>query len=156
VVRDKAAALATARAASIATTLKTAKDFAAAAQKLNLEVKTTDLVARGSALPDLGISEPIDAAAFSLPVNGVSDAITTPSGTAIVRVVERQDVTPEQIAAGRDELRQELSGQRQERFFSAYMQKAKTELKINIRQDVLARVVGDPVTPALPGMPPLQ
>ena len=118
-------------------------------------MKTTELIARGAAIPDLGVSDDIDAAAFALPVNGVSDAITTPSGTAIVRVVEREDVTPEQIAAGRDQLREELAAQRQDKFFSAYMQKAKTTLKINIKQDVLAQVVGGGA-PATPGLPPLQ
>jgi hypothetical protein len=123
-------------------------------KKLGLEAKPTELIARGAAIPDLGVSDDIDAAAFALPVNGVSDAITTPSGTAIVRVVERVDVTPQQIAAGRDELREELDSQRQDKFFSAYMQKAKTTLKINIKQDVLAQVVGGAT--ATPGLPPLQ
>ena len=85
VVRDKAAELAKQRAASIAAELKGAKDFTAAVKKLGLEVKPTELIARGATIPDLGVSDDIDAAAFALPVNGVSDAITTPSGTAIVR-----------------------------------------------------------------------
>lgn len=156
VVRAKAADLATQRAASIAAELRTAKDLAATAKKLGLEVKTTDLIARGSPIPDLGISEEIDTTAFALPVGGVSDAITTPGGTAIIRVTERQDVTAEEVAAGRDQLREELSAQRQDRFFSAYMQKAKTSLAINIRQDVLAQVIGDPATAGAPGLPPLQ
>jgi peptidyl-prolyl cis-trans isomerase D len=155
VVRDKAAELARQRAASIASELKGAKDFAATAKKLGLEVKTTEMIARGAAIPDLGVSEEIDAAAFALPVNGVSDAITTSSGTAVVRVVEREDVTPEQVAAGRDQLREELAAQRQDKFFSAYMQKAKTGIKIDIKQDVLAQVVGG-APAAAPGLPPLQ
>lgn len=154
VVADKAAALARERAATIAAELKTARDFAATAKKFGLEVKPTDLIARGAALPDLGISEDVDAAAFSLPVNGVSDAITTPGGTAIIRVVERQDVTDDQIASGRDQLREELAAQRQDRFFSAYMQKAKSSLKINLRQDVLDQLLGTPAgAPGLPALP---
>ena len=35
------------------------------------------------------------------------------------------------------------------------MQKAKTALKINIKQDMLAQVVGAN-SPATPGLPPLQ
>lgn len=153
VVRDKAGELAKQRAASIAAGLKAAGDFAAAAKTFGLEVKETDLIARGAAIPDIGISEDIDAAAFALPVGGVSDAIATPGGTAIVRVAERQDVTEEQIAAGRDQLRDELAAQRQDRFFSAYMQKAKSGLKINIRQDVMDQLLG---TPPAPGLAPLQ
>ena len=139
---EKSAELAKTRAASIAADLKAAKDFAAAAKKAGLEVKTTELIARGAAIPDLGVSEAIDQAAFALPVGGVSDAIATPTGTAIVRVAEKVAVTDAEIAAGRDQLRDELVNQRRDRFFGAYMQKAKTGLKINIRQDTLARIVG--------------
>ena len=81
-----------------------------------------------------------------MPKGAVSDPISTPQGTAIVRVVEKEDVTDEQIAAGRDQLREELVNQRRDRFFSAYMLKAKQRLKIEIRQDMLAKVV-----PPVPG-----
>ena len=150
-VREKAGELAKARAAAIATELKAAKDFAATVKKLGLQVKTTELIARGAAIPDLGVSDGVDKAAFSLPKGGVSDAIASPTATAVVRVVEREDVTDAQIAAGRDQLRDEMTNQRQERFFSAYMTKAKTALKINVRQDTLTRVTGGPAAPA--GLP---
>ncbi len=139
---EKAAELAKQRAAEIATELKTAKDFAAAAKRRGLEVKTTELLARGSAIPDLGMSEAVDAAAFSLPEGGVSDAITTPTATAVVRVVERVNVTDAEIEQGRDALREELVNQRRERFFGAYMTKAKTGLKITVRDDLLAKITG--------------
>ena len=139
---EKAAELAKTRASALAADLRAAKDFAAAAKKAGLEVKTTELVARGSQIPDLGASAAIDEAAFALPVGGVTDAISTPTGTAIVRVVEKVDVTPAEIEAGKDQLRGELVNQRRDRFFGAYMQKAKLALKINIRQDTLARIIG--------------
>ena len=116
-------------------------------------MKPTELLARGSAIPDVGMSEEVDQAAFSLPVNAVSDPITTPSGTAIVRVTERQDVTDAQIASGRDDLGEEMNQQRRDRFFSAYMQKAKSNLKITINQDMLAQVLGPA---SKPGLPPVR
>lgn len=140
--QEKAAELAKQRAAAIADGLKTAKDFAAAAKRAGLEVKTTELVARGSAIPDLGISEAVDAAAFALPQGGVSDAIATPTGTAVIRVVEKVDVTEAELESGKDVLRDELVNVRRDKFFGAYMQKAKAGLKISIREDTLARVVG--------------
>ena len=142
VKQDKAIEMAKQRAAAIANELKTAKDFAAAAKRAGLEVKSTELVTRGSAIPDLGISETIDAAAFSLPQGGVSDAITTPTGTAIIRVAEKVSVTDAEIEAGRDQMRDELVNQRRDKFFGAYMQKAKQGLKITTREDTLARIVG--------------
>ena len=139
---EKAAELAKQRASAIATDLKRAKDFAAAAKGAGLEVKTTELVARGTAIPDLGISEAVDAVAFTLPEGGVSDAISTPTGTAVIRVVEKINVTDAEVESGKDVLRDEMVNARRDKFFSAYMQKAKAGLKINIRQDTLARVAG--------------
>ena len=142
VKQDKAVELAKQRATAIANELKTARDFTAAAKRAGLEVKTTELVTRGSAIPDLGISEAIDNAAFTLPQGGVSDAITTPTATAIVRVAEKVDVTEAEIETGKDQLRDELVNTRRDKFFGAYMQKAKQGLKITTREDTLARIVG--------------
>jgi peptidyl-prolyl cis-trans isomerase D len=142
VKQTKATELAKQRASAIAAELKTAKDFAAAVKKAGLEIKTTELVARGTAIPDIGISETIDTAAFALPQGGISDAITTPTGTAVVRVAEKVDVTDAEVESGKDQLRDELSNTRRDKFFGAYMQKAKTGLKITIREETLARITG--------------
>jgi peptidyl-prolyl cis-trans isomerase D len=140
--QQKATEMAKQRAAAIATELKAAKDFAGAAKRAGLEIKPTELITRGSAIPDLGISESIDNVAFALPQGGVSDAITTPTGTAIIRVAEKVNVTDAEVESGRDQLREELVNARRDKFFGAYMQKAKQGLKITTREDTLARVVG--------------
>ena len=140
--QEKAAEMAKQRATAIATDLKNAKDFAAAVKRAGLEVKTTELVARGTAIPDLGISEAVDAVAFALPQGGVSDAISTPTGTAVIRVIEKAGVTDAEVESGKDVLRDELVNVRRDKFFGAYMQKAKSGLKVNIKQDTLARITG--------------
>jgi peptidyl-prolyl cis-trans isomerase D len=139
---EKATELVKQRASALAAELKNAKDFAAAAKRAGLEVKTTELIARGAAVPDLGISEAVEAAAFSLPPGGVSDAISTPTATAVIRVAEKVNVTDTEIETGRDQMREELVNQRRDKFFGAYMQKAKQALKINVRDEVLARITG--------------
>jgi peptidyl-prolyl cis-trans isomerase D len=156
-VRERAAELAKNKATEIAATLKSAGDFAAAAKKAGLEVKSTELIPRGSTLPDIGVSAEIDKVAFALPVNGVSDPIATAQGTAIVRVVEKEAPSDAQIAEGRDQLREELVNQRRDRFFSGFMVKAKENLDIQVHQDVLARVMG-PAPAAAPPLPitPMQ
>lgn len=155
VVREKAAELVKTRAAAIAAELRTAKDFAAAVKKAGLEAKPTELIARGAALPDIGPNADVEKAAFALPQGGVTDAITTANGAVIARVVERADVTDQQLADGRDALREELTNQRRDRFFSAYMQKAKASLAIAVKQDVLTQVMGPmPAAPAFPAPVP--
>ena len=47
-------------------------DLAAAAKAAGLEVKTTELIARGAPIADVGVSTAVDAAAFALPAGGVS------------------------------------------------------------------------------------
>lgn len=152
--REKAAELAKARATEIATILKGAPNFAGAAKAAGLEVKTTDFIARGAPIPDLGTSPEVDKVAFSQPVGAVSDPISTAQGTAIVRVVERQGVDEAQLEAGRDQLRDELLNGRRDRFFSAYMVKAKEGMEITIRENVLTQVLGPaPAAAPMPAIP---
>ena len=111
VVREKAAELAKQRAAAHRRRAEERQGLRRHRQEAQASRSSRrELLARGAAIPDIGMSDAVDAAAFSLPLNGVSDPISTPSATAIVRVVERQDVTDAQIAAGRDELREEMTG----------------------------------------------
>lgn len=157
VIRDKAAELLKTRAAAIAADLKKAPDFAAAVKKAGFEVKTSELIARGGSLPDIGPNAEVEAAVFGAAPGTVTNAITTATGAVIVRVAEKADVTEQQIADGRDALREELTGQRRDQFFSAYMAKAKTALKIDIKQDVLAQIMGPmPAAPMFPSPVPGQ
>jgi peptidyl-prolyl cis-trans isomerase D len=142
VIKMKAAELSRQRAGEIAAALRTAKDFAAAAKAQGLEAKDSQLIARGSPLPDIGASPEVDKIAFSLPAGGVSDPITTPSGTVIVRVAERQDVTPDAMRQAKETFRTQLLNERRDLFFSAYMMKAKQAMKIQVNSDVARRIIG--------------
>jgi peptidyl-prolyl cis-trans isomerase D len=139
-IRTRATELSRQRASEIAAALKSAKDFAAAAKAQGLTASDTELVARQSALPEIGISPEVDKVAFSLPVGGVSDPIATSDGTVIVRVAERDDVTPEEMAKARETFRAELLNERRARFFTAYMGKVKERMAIEINNDVLRRI----------------
>jgi peptidyl-prolyl cis-trans isomerase D len=151
VISEKAAQLAQQKASAIAADLRGAKDFAAAAAKAGLDVRTSELVARGAALPEIGTNEAAEKVAFSLPVNGVSDPLTTPNGTAILRVVERNDVTADAVASGRDALRDELVDARRDRAFRAFMEKAKAAFTITTDEALFTQVLGPvPAQPALP------
>jgi peptidyl-prolyl cis-trans isomerase D len=140
-IRTKATELSRQRAAAIAAQLKSASDFAAAAKAQGFEAKESELIARGSALPDIGINQQVDKVAFALPKGGVSDPIQTDSGTVIVRVSDRDDVTPEEFRIARERFRAELVNERRGRFFSSYMTKAKERLKIEVKADVLRRLL---------------
>jgi peptidyl-prolyl cis-trans isomerase D len=140
-IRAKATELSRQRAAQIAASLRSAANFAAAAKAQGFEAKDTELIPRESPLPDIGISPEIDKVAFTLPVGGVSEPITTSDGTAIVRVVERDEVTPDELRQGKEAFRAELLNERRGRFFTAYMTKAKGRMRIEINDDVVGRTI---------------
>ena len=79
--------------------------------------------------------------AFSLPAGSVSDPIQTTDGTAIIRVVEKDDVTPDELRQAQEAFRAELLNERRSRFFAAYMGKAKEKMRVEIKSDVLRRVL---------------
>jgi peptidyl-prolyl cis-trans isomerase D len=139
-IRAKASELSKQRANELAAGLKSAPNFAAAAKAQGLEAKDTDLITRGAAIPDVGTNPEVDKAAFSLPVGGVSDPISTPEGTVIVKVVQRDAVTAEQLKSGIEAFRAQLLNERRTQFFNSYMSKAKARMKVEINPEVVTRV----------------
>ncbi|MGH9407891.1 MAG: peptidyl-prolyl cis-trans isomerase [Vicinamibacterales bacterium] len=142
VLKQKAVEAARQKAASIDAALKTTQsgDFDKAAKAAGLDVKTTDLIARGSAIPDVGASPAVDDVAFALPQGGVSDPIVTDNGAAIIKVTERKDATPADLAAQQDSLRTELLNDRKNKFFSAYMTKARQRMKITVHRETIDQI----------------
>jgi peptidyl-prolyl cis-trans isomerase D len=138
--RERTQQMARERAEQVAGTLKAAPNFAAAAKTAGLTVRTTDEVARGAAIPEVGPSPAVDAVAFTLPEGAVSDPVTTPNGAVIVRVVSRTPVDEAALASTRNDLRRELSSQRRAQFFASYMNKAKEKMTIRVDRAVLSRL----------------
>jgi peptidyl-prolyl cis-trans isomerase D len=139
VLKKKAVEAAQQKAAEIAGRLKS-EDFNGAAKAAGLEVKTTDLIARGAPIADAGVSPAIDAAAFTLPAGAVSDPITTENGAVVVKVLERKDPTAEELAAGRQQVKDELVNERRGRFFAAYMAKARERMNVRVNNQLLAQL----------------
>jgi peptidyl-prolyl cis-trans isomerase D len=119
IARQKAAALSASKAS-----------FAAAAKANGATAQTTDFIARGATLPEVGVSDAVDRVAFSLDKGAVSEPISTQNAVVVVRVADKQSASPEAIAAGRDALRAELRQQRAGEFLQAYMAKAQAKMKI--------------------------
>ena len=142
VIKQKARDLSTQKAAELAAKLKAAPDFEKAAKAAGFEAKTTDMIARDAPIPDLGAAPAVEDAAFKLPVGGVSNAIATDNGTAVVKVLDKKEVTADEWSTAKDRFRDEQLAERRNRFFSAYMVKAKQKMKIDVNRESLQRVVG--------------
>jgi peptidyl-prolyl cis-trans isomerase D len=142
VIKVRAAELSKQKAGEIAAALRASKDFAATAKAQGLEAKDTQLITRGSPIPDVGVNQEIDHVAFTLPTGGVSDPVATPTATVIVRVAERQEVTPDAFRTARESFRTQLLNERRAQFFESYMTKAKQAMKIQVNSDVARRLTG--------------
>jgi parvulin-like peptidyl-prolyl isomerase len=140
VIRQRATELSRQRAGEIAAALKSSKDFAATAKAEGVDAKDTDLITRNSAIPDVGINKDVEKVAFSLPQGGVSEPITVNDATVIIRVAERDDVTPDEFKNGREAFREQLLNERRNLFYTSYMTKAKEKMNIQINEDVVAQV----------------
>jgi peptidyl-prolyl cis-trans isomerase D len=133
-VKQKARDLSKQKAAELAVKLKSAADFEKTAKAAGLEAKTTDLITQDSPIPDLGVAPAVEDAAFKLAVGAVSDPIA-----AVIKVLEKKSVTPEEWTSSKDRFRDELLADRRNRFFSAYMVKAKQKMKIEVNREALQR-----------------
>jgi peptidyl-prolyl cis-trans isomerase D len=142
VVKEKAAALATGKITAMAAALKSAPDFVAAAKKAGVEAKSSELIARGTALPDVGFNQSLENAVFGLAPGSVSDPVSTPDGATIVKVVERKDVTADELRTARDGVRSDMLEEKRNQFLASYMGKAKQKMQITLNPDVIQQVIG--------------
>jgi len=72
----------------------------------------------------------------------VTRPIATEGGTVIARIVERQTPTPDEIAKARDGLKKELLNDKRNKFFSAYMLKARERMKIQVNEEAFRAIAG--------------
>lgn len=140
VIRQKAVEIARAKAATMAQTAKS--NFAAAAKSAGVEVKTTDFVTRGTALPEVGVSPAVDNAVFALKTGDTSAPIATDNAVVVAHVKERQDPSSANEAADKENLRAQLLEQKRGEFFASYMSKAKQKLKIGYNESAIRTILG--------------
>jgi len=132
VIRRKAFVLAQERADAVAAALQEADDFGAAAEAEELAVNESGLIARGAAVPGVGVNAQVEAVAFSLTPGETSEPVLTGNSAVIVHVHEREDADRADLLANREQLRSEMILERQNQFYTAYMENAKARIPISI------------------------
>jgi parvulin-like peptidyl-prolyl isomerase len=138
VVRAKAVDVARTRAETMARAARA--NFAAAAKAAGVEVKTTDLITRGSPLPEVGVNGAVDDAVFKLKAGETAGPIATASAVVVARVKEREDPNPSKATTERETVKSELLQQRRGQFFMAYM--AKRGFKPEMNDAALRMLLG--------------
>ena len=138
VIRRKAFVMAQERADAVAALLQDADDFGAAAEAEDLSVNESGLIARGAGVPGVGVNAQVEEVAFSLSPGETSDPVLTGNSAVVVHVHERQDADEADLRANRERLRSELVIERQNQFFTAYMENAKARIPISIDMGAFA------------------
>ena len=138
VIRRKAFVLAQERADAMAAILQDADDFGAAAEAEELVVSESGLIARGAAVPGVGVNAQVEAVAFSLTPGETSAPVLTGNSAVVIHVHEREDADPADLQANRERLRSEMILERQNRFYGAYMDNAKARIPISIDMGAFA------------------
>ena len=109
----------------------------------NLEYKSVETHKRGQYLSLIEDTEKVDQLIFSLPVNQISDPVDIGNGYAIIRVLDRKEVSKEDFEKVKnDEMAQALS-QAQEMFLYSYLQKVRAEKKVKINVDLYNKITED-------------
>ena len=118
------------------------RETAAAAKAAGVEVKSTDLITRGAALPEIGVSGAVEDAVFALKAGETTGPISTENAVVVARVKERQDINPAEMHTARDAVRNELLQSRRSQFFAAYMSKAKGKMQVEYNTEAIKALLG--------------
>jgi peptidyl-prolyl cis-trans isomerase D len=142
VIREKARDMARQKAAELAAKVKTAGDFDKAVKAERIEPKTTEFLARDASIPEIGPAPQVIEQAFKMATGTTSDVINTDNGAVVLRVVDKAEVTEADFTGAKETFRGQLLSERRNRFFAAYMNKAKQKMKIEVNREAMQRVVG--------------
>jgi len=148
------------KAREIASSLNSAGDVKAVAEKSGLEVSTQEAYKLGSPLGNAGTSPALDEAIYALKTGEVTKApIKVGDNWVVFGVVKREEADLAEFSTRRDQLTQQALTTRQSQIFEDYIGAVQRRMKqageITIHQDVLtAMEAAEPaVAPARPQFP---
>ena len=128
---EKAGQLLAKKTAEMADRAHAEHDLAKAAKEAGAVVKESELVGRQSQVPEIGSMSGPAQAAFSLKPGEISGPVNTGKNGVVLQLTERQEpsVTDPQFAAQRDQLREQLTQQKQQESLSLFVAGLSTRLE---------------------------
>ncbi len=108
---------------------RAAHDLKKAAKELGASVKTSELVTRSSQVPDIGAMAGPAAVAFDMKPGGISGPINAGRSGVAFTVTERQEPTPDQLAASKDRIRESLLQKRREEVLENFANNLRAEME---------------------------
>ena len=113
------------------------------ADEQNLEYKMVEEHKRGQYIGIIGENKEIDRLAFSIPLEQASDPVEFASGYALIRVLDRKEVTKEEFEEEKETYRENFLEMKKNKFFSSYMARLREEKEVKIKYDLFLKVNSD-------------
>lgn len=134
----------------LANRAKTENDLAKAAKELGATVKSSDLVGRDAQVPDIGDLSSVAPQLFDLNVGQLSGPINTGHAGVVVKIVDKQLPTSEDIAKNLDATRDAMLEQRRDDMFEVFISNLQStyqkegRIRINRRLQQQSPLGGNP------------
>jgi peptidyl-prolyl cis-trans isomerase D len=113
------------------------------AENFGLEYKTIEEHKRGQYIGVIGENREIDEMAFSLPLNEAGDPVEFESGYALVRILDRKEVTREEFEEAKEAEKENFLEMKKNKFFSSYLAKLQEDKEVKIRYDIFLKTNQD-------------
>jgi peptidyl-prolyl cis-trans isomerase D len=104
-------------------------DLKKAAKELGAAVKTSELVTRSSQVPDIGAMSGQAASAFEMKPGEISGPINTGRNGVVFSVIERQEPSPDQLVASKDQIRETLLQKRREEVLENFASNLRAQME---------------------------
>jgi peptidyl-prolyl cis-trans isomerase D len=113
-------------------------------QEVGATIKTSDLVGHDSQLPELGAMSGPASVAFSLKAGEISGPIQSGPDGAVLKILEVQEPSPEEVKQGWETARESLLQQKRQEYEGLYVQNLRDTLekqgKIKINKEEMKRL----------------
>jgi peptidyl-prolyl cis-trans isomerase D len=123
-------------------------DLDKAAKEVGATVKTSDFVDANAQIPEVGAMSGPASVAFTMPVGAISNALQGGSNGIVLKVLELQQPTPEQMKQNWDKAKDALLQQRREEIQGLYVENLRARLekegKIKINKQEMERITQAP------------
>lgn len=119
------------------------EDLETLAKTYDLEFRTAEEHKRGQYLSVIGENEDIDRLAFSLPVGEASEPVEYETGYALMRVLDRKEVTQEDFATNIKEEKETLLAEKKNKFLQSYLFKMRDSKGVKIKYDLFLKINSD-------------
>jgi len=127
--QQQAGALLQKRTQELSDRARAAHDLKKAAQELGAAVKTSELVTRSSQVPDLGAMSGQAEVAFNMKPGQISAPINAGRSGVVFAVTERQEPSPDELAASKDHIRESLLQKKRQEVLENFASNLRAEME---------------------------